>query len=122
MNFKTLVVGASTNPQRFSYLAIKSLEKHNVDIVAIGRREGNINGVSIKTERPQLNDIHTISLYLNPDNQKDYIDYFIKLKPKRIIFNPGTENGELMKLARENDIEVVFGCTLVMLSNGTYFE
>jgi len=121
MNFKTLVIGASTNPSRFSYLAIKSLVKYRVDLVAIGLREGEVEGVKIIIDKPQIADIHTISLYLNPTRQSEYIDYIISLKPKRIIFNPGTENGELMKIARKSSIKVVFDCTLVMLNNGFYF-
>ncbi|MHC1705475.1 MAG: CoA-binding protein [Tenuifilaceae bacterium] len=122
MSFKTLVVGASTNPSRFSYLSIKSLVKHNVDVEAIGLREGEVLGIKIQTGKPLLTDIHTITLYLNPERQQEYLEYFISLKPKRIIFNPGTENGVLMKLARANDIKVVFDCTLVMLNNGVYFN
>jgi len=122
MGFKTLVIGASTNPQRFSYLAIKSLVKHNVEVIAIGLKEGEVEGIKIQVGKPIIDDIHTISLYINADRQKDYIDYFISLNPKRIILNPGTENGELIKRAREKNIELVFGCTLVMLSNGSYFD
>jgi len=122
MAFKTLVIGASTNPQRFSYLAIKSLVKHNVDVVAIGLREGAVEGIKINVDKPQFEDIHTISLYLNSDRQREYLEYFIALNPKRIILNPGTENGDLIKLARKNNIELVFGCTLVMLNNGSYFK
>lgn len=122
MNYKTLVIGASTNPQRFSYLAIKSLVKHNVEVVAIGLKSGEVDGVSISTDRPIYEGIHTISLYLNAERQREYLDYLIALKPKRIIFNPGTENGELLKLARANGIESVFDCTLVMLNNGKYFK
>jgi uncharacterized protein len=122
MKFKTLVIGASTNPQRFSYLAIKSLVKHNVDVVAVGLREGEVDGIKIMVDKPHFTDIHTISLYLNAERQKDYLDYFLSLSPKRIIFNPGTENGELIKLARDKKIELVFDCTLVMLNNGNYFK
>lgn len=122
MGFKTLVIGASTNPQRFSYLAIKSLVKHNVEVIAIGLKEGEVEGIKIQVGKPVIEDIHTISLYINADRQKEYIDYFLLLNPKRIILNPGTENGELIKRAREKNIELVFGCTLVMLSNGSYFE
>lgn len=122
MGFKTLVIGASTNPQRFSYLAIKSLVKHNVDVIAIGLKEGEVEGIKIQVGKPVIDDIHTISLYINADRQKDYIDYFLLLNPKRIILNPGTENGELIKRAREKNIELVFGCTLVMLNNDSYFE
>jgi uncharacterized protein len=122
MDFKTLVIGASTNPQRFSYLAIKSLVKHNVDVVAIGLKEGEVEGVKIIVGKPILNDIHTISLYLNAERQREYLDYFLSLNPKRIIFNPGTENGELIKILRDKKIKPVFDCTLVMLNNGSYFK
>lgn len=121
MSLKTLVIGASTNPQRFSYLAIKSLVKHKFDVVAIGLKNGEVEGIEIMVDKPFLEDIHTITLYLNADRQRDYLDYFMSLKPKRIIFNPGTENGELIKLARANGIDLVFDCTLVMLNNGKYF-
>lgn len=120
MNLKTLVIGASTNPQRFSYLAIKSLVKHNIDVVAIGLKLGEVDGIQIMVGKPELTDIHTITLYLNAEHQRGYLDYLISLKPNRIIFNPGTENGELIKLARENKIDLVFDCTLVMLNNGSY--
>lgn len=122
MNFKTLVIGASTNPQRFSYLAIKSLVKHNVDVVAIGLKTGNVDGIEILVDKPVFEDIHTITLYLNAERQKEYFDYMLSLKPKRIIFNPGTESSELLKLARTNGIIPVFDCTLVMLNNGKYFK
>ncbi len=122
MNYKTLVIGASTNPQRFSYLAIKSLVKHSVDVVAIGLKSGEVDGIKICVDRPVFEEIHTIPLYLNAERQREYLDYIISLRPQRIIFNPGTENGELLKLARANGIEPVFDCTLVMLNNGRYFK
>lgn len=122
MNFKTLVIGASTNPQRFSYLAIKSLVKHKVDVVAVGLKSGEVENIEIMVGKPMFEDIHTVTLYLNAERQKEYLDYLISLRPKRIIFNPGTENGELIKLARANGIEPVFDCTLVMLNNGKYFK
>ncbi len=122
MNFKTLVIGASTNPQRFSYLAIKSLVKHNVDVVAIGLKTGNVDGIEILVDKPVFEDIHTITLYLNAERQREYFDYILSLKPKRIIFNPGTESSELLKLARSNGIIPIFDCTLVMLNNGKYFK
>jgi predicted CoA-binding protein len=120
MNKKTLVLGASTRSGRFSYLAIKSLVKHGVEVVAIGQREGEGDGVNIFTYPVFPTDIHTVTLYLNPKNQKQYLDYIISLKPKRIIFNPGTENPELLKLAKENAVETIFDCTLVMLNAGRY--
>ncbi len=121
-NFRTLVLGASNKPGRFSYLAIKSLVSHNVDVFAIGARTGNVDGVEIITQKTDIDNIHTVTLYLNSKNQASYIDYIVGLKPKRIIFNPGTENPELLSKARENKIEVVFDCTLVMLKNGSYFK
>ncbi|HOP04619.1 MAG TPA: CoA-binding protein [Tenuifilaceae bacterium] len=120
MNKKTLVLGASTRAGRFSYLAIKSLVKHGVEVVAVGMREGNVEGVNICTYPVFPADIHTVTLYLNPENQKQYLEYILSLKPKRIIFNPGTENPDLLKLARENGIDVLFDCTLVMLSAGRF--
>ena len=114
------MLGASTRQGRFSLLAIKSLAKHNIEVVAIGARPGEVEGVQILDYPVFPTDIHTVSLYLNPYRQRDYLDYIIGLKPKRIIFNPGTENPELLKLARENGIEVVFDCTLVMLNANRY--
>lgn len=120
--YKTLVLGASDKPDRFSYLAIKSLVNHSVEVFAIGARMGNVEGVEIITQKIDIDNIHTVTLYLNSKNQASYIDYIIGLKPKRIIFNPGTENPELLIKARENKINVIFDCTLVMLKNGSYFK
>jgi len=120
MSRKTLVLGASSRPGRFSLLAIKSLVKHSIEVVAIGQREALVDGVPIITYPIYPTDIHTVTLYLSPQNQKQYLDYIIGLKPKRIIFNPGTENPELLKLAKANHIETLFDCTLVMLNAGRY--
>jgi predicted CoA-binding protein len=117
---KTLVLGASTNPSRYSYLAMDRLSAHSHPVVAIGLREGKVGNVNIVKGRPELKDIDTVTLYLNPTNQKPYYDYILSLKPKRIIFNPGTENDELEQLARENGIRPMEACTLVMLSTGQY--
>lgn len=119
---KTLVLGASQKPERYSFLAIRSLRKHRIEVVAIGARKGIVEDVEIQTELRDFEGIHTVTLYLSPKNQIPYYSYIISLNPKRIIFNPGTENPELEKLARINGIDVVEGCTLVMLSNGTYYE
>ncbi|MGE0077252.1 MAG: CoA-binding protein [Bacteroidales bacterium] len=121
-NYKTLVLGASSKEGRFSLLAIKSLLRNNVEVFAIGARDSEVNEVKIVSKKIDIIDIHTVTLYLNPQNLNSYIDYIIGLKPKRIIFNPGTENSELLQKARENGIEVVFNCTLVMLNNGSYFK
>lgn len=117
---RTLVLGASMRKERFSYLAMKSLHEHQIDFAAIGAKEGEAFGVEIKKGQPELNNIHTVTLYLNPERQKEYYDYILALKPQRIIFNPGTENGDLFKMARNAGIEVVIGCTLVMLHNNTF--
>jgi len=119
-NKKTVVLGATDNPSRYSYLAVNRLRAHNHPVVAIGKREGKVADVDIVTEHPQMSDIDTVTLYLNPQNQKQYYDYIISLHPKRIIFNPGTENNELEKLAAENGIKPIEACTLVMLSTGQY--
>jgi uncharacterized protein len=117
---KTVVLGASSNPSRYSYLAVKKLVNHNHPVVAIGKKQGNVGDITIETDHLPVENVHTVTLYLNPQNQKEYYDYIIDLQPNRIIFNPGTENEELMKHARQNGIEPVMGCTLVMLSTGLY--
>ena len=119
-NKKTLVLGASQNPERYSYLALNKLSANHHPVVAIGRKKGNVGNVEIDTEQKPLTGIDTVTLYLNPQNQKLYYDYIISLKPKRIIFNPGTENEELYTLAKQNGIEVMEACTLVLLSTGQY--
>lgn len=119
-NKKTLVLGASENPARYSNMAINRLKSHQHPIVAIGNRAGAVAGIPIGTEKIKLDDIDTVTLYLNPALQKEYYDYIISLHPKRIIFNPGTENDELADLARENNIKPVEACTLVLLSTGQY--
>ncbi len=120
MEKKTLVLGASDNPQRYSYLAIKKLLAHQQEVVAIGRKSAMVDDVKIETGLNPHNNIDTITLYLNPLAQKEYYDYIIGLQPKRIIFNPGTENEELYDLAKANNIQPIEACTLVMLSTGQY--
>ena len=117
---KTVVLGASSNPARYSYLAVQRLRAHNHPVTAIGRRVGQVADVNITKDHLQENDVDTITLYLNPKNQVEYYDYILNLHPKRIIFNPGTENEELMKKAKENNIQPVIACTLVMLGTGQY--
>lgn len=117
---KTLVLGASDNPSRYSYLALQRLQAHKHPVVAIGKHKGQVGNVSIETDHMAEEGVDTVTLYLNPRNQQEYIDYILDMKPKRIIFNPGTENPELVKKAKDNGIEPVMGCTLVMLSTGQY--
>lgn len=115
----TLVLGASLNPHRYSNKAIRSLLEKNHEVLAVGNKEGNLDGVSITSEFP-TDQINTISIYLSMKNQIPYYENILSLKPKRIIFNPGAENPDLAKLAIEQDIEIIDGCTLVMLSLGNY--
>ena len=117
---KTVVLGASQNPSRYSYLAINRLRAHQHPVVAIGRRVGQVADVDISKDHQVESDVDTITLYLNPKNQVEYYDYIMSLHPKRIIFNPGTENDDLIRMAKENNIKPVLGCTLVMLSTGQY--
>jgi predicted CoA-binding protein len=117
---KTLVLGASDNPSRYSYLAIKRLRGHGHPVLGVGRKHTIVDDVAIEKEKKHFEGIDTITLYLNPTHQKEYYDYILSLKPKRIIFNPGAENPELVAIAREHDIEPVEACTLVMLSTGQY--
>ena len=117
---KTLVLGASANPSRYSYLAINRLVNANHPVEAIGLKEESVAGIKIQRDHPELHDIDTVTLYLNPSRQKDYYDYIIGLAPKRVIFNPGTENPELYDLLRQNGIGIEVACTLVLISIGQY--
>ncbi|RZS93126.1 CoA-binding protein [Aquimarina brevivitae] len=120
MSKKTLVLGASLNPGRYSNLAINRLVAKQQEVVAIGLREGEVAGVSIDTELKPYDNIHTITLYLNPKRQQECYDYIVDLQPKRVVFNPGTENPELYKRLEKNGIEVEIACTLVLLSMDQY--
>ncbi|MFT7158038.1 MAG: putative CoA-binding protein [Parvicella sp.] len=117
---KTLVLGASLNPSRYSHMAINRLVNNNYEVVAIGLREGKVAGIEIIKEKKVFEDIDTITLYLNPQRQKDYYNYIVSLNPNRVIFNPGTENSELYQLLSENNIESEVACTLVLLSTNQY--
>ena len=117
---KTVVLGASDNPERYSYLAVQNLSNQHHPVVAIGRKAGIVNGVPIVTNHPVEKDVDTITLYLNPVLQKEYYEYIFSLHPKRIIFNPGTENDELENLAKAKGIQTLEACTLVMLRTGQY--
>ena len=117
---KTLVLGASPHSWRVSHSAVLRLHKKGYEVIALGNQQGNIGPVPITTDRPELSDVDTVTVYLNPSNQKEYYDYLLRLKPRRIIFNPGAENPELVQLAREKGIEVELACTLVMLSLDAY--
>ena len=114
-NKATVVFGSSIKPMRFSNKAIKKLRQYGHPVYALGLREGEVGDVKIQTGKPVLKDVHTITMYLGLQNQTEYYDYIQSLNPKRVIFNPGTENGEFANTLRENGIEVVDYCTLVML-------
>ena len=120
MNKTTLVLGASANPSRYSYLAMQRLRNHKHPVYAIGKRNGTVSDVMIETEKKNFENIHTITLYLNQDHQKEYYEYILSLKPQRIIYNPGAENPELSSLAADHNIQNIEACTLVMLSTGQY--
>lgn len=117
---KTIVLGATPNPERYAYLAIKKLKLHNIPVVAVGNKKGEIEGIVINNNTPVINDIHTVSIYLGKSHQVPYYDYILKLKPQRLIFNPGAENDELKELAESQGISTIEACTLVLLSTGQY--
>ncbi len=117
---KTLVLGASLNPSRYSHLAINRLVRYKQPVVAIGLKKGVVSGVDIEIEKKHFENIDTVTLYLNAHRQKEYYDYILSLHPKRVIFNPGTENPEFFQLLRENQIEVEVACTLVLLGTNQY--
>ena len=117
---KTLVLGASSDISRYSNMAVKKLKKYGHEVIAVGRKEEMIDDTPIHANQPVFENIDTVTLYLNPANQTNYYNYILQLKPKRIIFNPGTENTELEKLAKEKGIATIEACTLVMLSTGMY--
>lgn len=120
MSKKTLVIGASPNRARYSNRAVRRLISYGHEVVAIGKKNDSIDAVNIITEMIDIPDLHTVTLYINPEKQEKYMDYILQLKPKRIIFNPGTYNSKLEDLAKEKDIEVLEDCTLVMLDSEEY--
>ena len=117
---KTLVLGASDNPSRYSYLAIHRLRSRDIPVVAIGNRHMLVADVEIVTEKKDFPDIDTVTIYLSPFHQKEYYNYILSLKPRRILFNPGAENNELAVLARKKNIVTLEACTLVLLSTGQF--
>lgn len=117
---KTLILGASTNSARYSYLVANKLVRKGYPIVNVGRKVGEVAGVAIESAEKIHTDIDTITLYVGPKNQEPYYDYILNTKPKRVIFNPGSENPELAAKLRAEGIEPVEACTLVMLNTGQY--
>jgi predicted CoA-binding protein len=120
MSKKTLVLGASLKTDRYSNIVIHRLRKHGHDVVAFGLKSGKINDIIIDTELLPYENIDTVTLYLNPKHQKAYYDYIIALNPKRVIFNPGTENPEFYNLLKAHQINFEVACSLVLLSTSQY--
>ena len=119
-NKKTLIIGASTNSERYSYKAAEKLLAHNHPICMIGNRAGTLFGEEIFNQQIPFSDVGTVTMYVSAKNQLDYYDYIKQLKPRRVIFNPGTENPEFARMAEKSGIEVVEACTLVLLATGQY--
>jgi predicted CoA-binding protein len=117
---KTLVIGATTNPDRYSNVVIHRLRAKGYPVRAIGKKTGMVADVEILNEKIPMNNIHTVSLYLNPKKQPEYYDYIVSLKPKRVIFNPGTENPEFSEILMQNGIEVDVACSMVLLASNQY--
>ncbi len=119
---KTVIIGATENRSRYAYLAAEMLQEYNEEFVPVSIKRGNVLGKEILDLRtqPAIEGVDTITLYINPRNQKEWYDYFFKLKPKRVIFNPGTENPELEKSLEEKGIRALEACTLVLLRSGQY--
>ncbi len=120
---KTVVIGATDNPDRYAYKATIALQGKRHEVVPVGIHDGEINGlkiVNLKTDKETIDGVDTVTLYVGPKNQPFWYDYIIGLKPQRVIFNPGTENPEFEEKLKSNNIEPVEACTLVMLSVGNY--
>jgi predicted CoA-binding protein len=117
---KTLVIGASIKPERYSNKAINSLLAHGHEVVAIGAKSGKVNSVAFNKELVPFTAIDTVTLYINPTIQKDYYNYILSLHPRRVLFNPGTENDEFAAMLKANNCIVQEVCTLVLLSIGAY--
>jgi len=117
---ETLVIGASLKKERYSNKAILKLRENRLSVKAIGLREGKVLDVEITKEKVQFQNIDTVTLYLNPKRQEEYYQYIITLKPRRVIFNPGTENSFFINLLNENTIKSEIACTLVLLATKQY--
>ncbi len=117
---KTLVLGASDNPMRYSYKAIASLLRNGHAVIAVGNKNSSVMGLTITKDFPEKGSVHTVTLYLNPRNQRPYYEAIINLQPQRILFNPGAENPELEQLAEDAGIQTMEACTLVLLATGQY--
>lgn len=119
-NKKTVVLGASAKPDRYAFKAITMLVEKGHSVLAIGQNTGEVAGINIRTKNIPLANIHTVTLYINPVRQREYYNYIIENKPRRVIFNPGTENPEFYQLLKANSIQVEVACTLVLLAANQY--
>ncbi|MBY0535966.1 MAG: CoA-binding protein [Chitinophagaceae bacterium] len=117
---KTLVIGASDNPERYSYKAMHLLKRHGHPIIGIGKKAVQVADTTVQTGLPELSDIDTVTLYVNPLHQEAYYNYILSMHPKRVIFNPGTENPEFEDRLEAAGIQAQEACTLVLLSTGQY--
>lgn len=121
---KTVIIGATTNPSRYAFLAANMLNEAHFEFVPVGIKQGKVLGKEILDLRtkPQIDDVHTVTLYIGPQNQPEWYEYILSLNPKRIIFNPGTENPEFMEMAKKQGVEVEAACTLVLIRTNSYSE
>ncbi|SNR49659.1 hypothetical protein SAMN04487979_10885 [Flavobacterium sp. ov086] len=119
-NKKTLVLGATTKPDRYAFRAINMLVEKGHTVLAIGQNTGEVAGVKIYTKAIPVKNIDTVTLYLNPARQRDYYNYIIEAQPKRVVFNPGAENPEFYQLLELNNIKAEVACTLVLLATNQY--
>lgn len=117
---KTVVFGASLNPERYANKAVHMLVQHGYEVIPLGRKQGKIADIEILTDQPEISNVHTITMYVGAVRQPEYYNYLLSLKPQRIIFNPGAENDEFARMAIQQGIEVENACTLVLLSVGGY--
>jgi predicted CoA-binding protein len=120
VNFKTLVLGASLKPERYAYRAVQMLQERNFEVIAMGRGEGFIGKVSMTKPFAKIPPVHTVTFYLGPVHQEEYLDFILKLNPQRVIFNPGTENREFPEKLTKAGIAWENSCTLVLLSTNQY--
>lgn len=114
------MLGASNKPERYAFRALNKLLDHGYQVLAVSNKPGSVRGVNFIRHDEVNQPIHTVTLYLGPENQRAYYDFLIQLKPERIIFNPGTENPELIALAQNAGISCICNCTLVMLDTGQF--
>lgn len=122
MSKKTVIIGATTNPSRYAYLAASMLKEYQHTIVPVGIKQGVVHGEKILSiyDRPAIDGVNTVTLYIGPRHQAEHYNYILSLKPKRVIFNSGTENNEFEKLIEESGAEALQACTLVLLRSGQY--